>query len=141
MMTKQQVTQKKDFEGLTENKGEYQDALLQKPKRNKGGFGFIGKTIKSVREEKGLRQIDLAELAGITQAQLSGYENCTNLPTPDLLGRIIGALNVDALVFAVKCLEDLKVPDPRNQLRIEEYEPIVNETLAKIAETRRKIHN
>ena len=38
------------------------------------GFKEIGKKIQKAREEKGLTQVDLAQILGITQAALSNYE-------------------------------------------------------------------
>lgn len=125
----------------TDTLGKVEDVEQGKSKKKKGGFGFIGKTIRDIREEKQMSQIDLATEAQITQAQLSNYENNNSLPSAEVLGRIINALEVEAILFAVKALSDFQVTDPRNQLRVDEYEPIIQETLTKINDARKRIHN
>jgi len=51
---------------------------MMQGERSKGGqpMGFkeIGRKIQTAREEKGLTQVDLAQVLGITQAALSNYE-------------------------------------------------------------------
>ena len=48
--------------------------------------------IKNVRKQRGLKQVQLAELTGIDQRQISRWEVGTHRPNIDALVRIAGAL-------------------------------------------------
>lgn len=54
----------------------------------------IGERIQILREEKNLKQKDLAEMAGITEATLSRYENGKREPRGEIVSRLANALNV-----------------------------------------------
>ena len=101
---------------------------------------FIGKSIKAIREEKGLSQSAVATLSGLSQNQMSNYENGVNVPSPENLFRLCGALDVDPLVFALKCLEQTELIDARNALTVSEYEDIAQDAVQRIKEKRKRIH-
>ena len=54
----------------------------------------IGDRIKFLRESLDLRQKDLADKAGITEASLSRYENNLREPKGEIVSRLAKALNV-----------------------------------------------
>lgn len=56
--------------------------------------GRLGEAIATARRSRGLTQPEVAELAGITQAALSRYENDQRTPEPEVLERLAAALGV-----------------------------------------------
>jgi len=52
---------------------------------------MYGAFLQSVRESRGLTQVELAELVGIKQPNLSAYERDRRLPTIETLNRILVA--------------------------------------------------
>lgn len=54
----------------------------------------LGQKILSLREEKGMKQSELAELIGTTEATLSRYENDKRVPKGETVFKIAKALNV-----------------------------------------------
>ena len=48
----------------------------------------MGERIKALREERGLRQIDLANTIGVALTTISGYELNTRTPRIDVLTKI-----------------------------------------------------
>ncbi|WP_448212463.1 helix-turn-helix domain-containing protein [Colwellia sp. MEBiC06753] len=54
----------------------------------------LGEQFKQLRQQQGLSQPQLAELAGIEQSYLSKLENDKSLPSNDIFRRLIAALNV-----------------------------------------------
>lgn len=53
----------------------------------------IGKKILYLREVAGMKQKELADKAGITEATLSRYENDLRQPKSDILSKIASALD------------------------------------------------
>lgn len=53
---------------------------------------MTGSEIRAAREALGLRQLDLARIAGVTRAAVSRWERGADRPSPDSLRRISGAL-------------------------------------------------
>lgn len=60
---------------------------------------LVGEQLRFIREEKGLSQERLAELAGMTHAQISRIETGKDNPTLNTLEKIIGALEISPLEF------------------------------------------
>ena len=54
----------------------------------------IGEKLLILREERNLKQKELAELAGITEATLSRYENGKREPKGEIISRLAKILNV-----------------------------------------------
>ncbi|NRT34001.1 transcriptional regulator with XRE-family HTH domain [Clostridium beijerinckii] len=54
----------------------------------------IGEKIQILREERNLKQKELAELAGITEATLSRYENGKREPKGEIISKLANVLNV-----------------------------------------------
>jgi len=63
-------------------------------KRKKFVDMSAGKRIEKARKGKGLTMQQLAEATGLTQAQISHYENNRNLPNAGALISLAGALKV-----------------------------------------------
>jgi len=54
----------------------------------------IGANIRDIRKQKGLTQIDLANLLNCSQAMITSYENNTKLPSVTTLIKIADVLDV-----------------------------------------------
>lgn len=52
-----------------------------------------------MRQAKGLRSIDLAQMTGLTKGFISKLENGHALPSPDTLRRLAKALNVPSAMI------------------------------------------
>lgn len=56
----------------------------------------IGERIYTLRQELDIKQKELAERVGITEATLSRYENCKRTPSSDIAAKLAQALGVTA---------------------------------------------
>ncbi len=77
----------------------------------------IGHRILRLREEKEMKQKELADLAGITEASLSRYENNKRTPNGEVISRIATALEVttDYLLGMEKppsIFDEIPIPEP-----------------------------
>lgn len=59
----------------------------------------IGEKIKYLRKQKGVTQIELAQLTGIHQVSIAKYEKDKMVPQPEQLQKIIEALNISPMIF------------------------------------------
>ncbi len=82
----------------------------------------IGKAIVAFREKKGLKQVDLAERSGYTQAYISKLETGFTNPRLDVVNKIAQALEVQPLALFIECLEGNEIIDG-NQAKFEELKP------------------
>jgi len=64
--------------------------------QNKKGTDCFGIAVKSARQDKGLTQLQLADLLAITPRYLKAIENSGRRPSYDLLIRIIQELEIPA---------------------------------------------
>lgn len=69
------------------------------------------KTLRQLREKRGLTQDELARLARIDQAQISRLERGFGRPTPEAVLRIAEALNLSSATVS----RSLAVPTPRSR--------------------------
>ncbi|MBE0649654.1 MAG: helix-turn-helix transcriptional regulator [Bacteroidales bacterium] len=76
----------------------------------------IGVTIKSLRKEKGIRQVDFAEKCGISQTYLSQIENDERNPTLDVLERISKVLEIPYPVLSFLSLTIDSVPEEKKEV-------------------------
>ena len=76
----------------------------------------IGATIKRLRKEKGIRQIDFAKQCRISQTYLSQLENDNRNPTVDVLERISKALNIPYPVLSFLSLTEETVPEEKREV-------------------------
>ncbi|WP_282133013.1 helix-turn-helix domain-containing protein [Cellulophaga baltica] len=60
---------------------------------------YFGIKLKELRKERSLTQSQFAEICGLSQAQVTRYENGQNAPTSRILERIATGLNVSIDVF------------------------------------------
>jgi transcriptional regulator with XRE-family HTH domain len=63
--------------------------------KNRDRFITLGITIAAVRKLRGMSQIQLAEKANVTQAQIARVENLTYSPSLDTLTKILNGLELD----------------------------------------------
>lgn len=64
-----------------------------------GTPGFVGSRLREAREARGLTQIALAGLIGVTSMAVSQYENGKSSPSPDVVTRFPGVLNMPMEFF------------------------------------------
>jgi len=82
------------------------------------GTQSLGRAIKAIRSQRGLKQKELAEMVGISQSHLSllenGHPRCK--PTLDELSRIADALNIRSseLLLEAELIAD---PEAHRKLR------------------------
>ena len=55
----------------------------------------LGERIKKVREEKGIKQKDLADKIGISYVMLSQYERGVRTPKYEMIDKIAKSLDID----------------------------------------------
>ena len=60
----------------------------------------FGERLKKAREDKGMRQDELAKAMGLTQASISQFENGQRLPTPANIRKFAQVLGVPEGVLA-----------------------------------------
>ena len=82
----------------------------------------IGKVIKEVRESKGIKQIFIAEKAGISNRYLSAIESGTKKPTSETIKKIAEALGVTEFYIY---LEFVGQNAPENDEKTKELKTIV----------------
>lgn len=57
----------------------------------------IGPALRLLRHQRGLRQFEAAQRAGVTKAMLSAYERRRRLPSLRTLDKLLGALDARLL--------------------------------------------
>lgn len=70
----------------------------------------LGETIRHVRKNQGLRQIDLAQKASVRQPPISDIENGVTTARYDTMLKILAALDMD-LIIAPRCKTEF---DPKD---------------------------
>ena len=84
--------------------------------------------IAQLRKTAGMKQGELARLVGITQVELSNYENCSSMPRIDVVVRIADVLGctVDELVWRPDMtsvrLARMRETERRNDESVKEWE-------------------
>ncbi len=63
---------------------------------------MLGKTIKKIREQKGLKQLDVAFKSGLSSKYLSRVEQDVQIPPIPTLERICKALDVELPVLMIE---------------------------------------
>lgn len=76
----------------------------------------IGATIKRLRKEKGIRQVDFAKQCKISQTYLSQLENDDRNPTIDVLEKISNALGIPYPVLSFLSLTPDAVPEQKREV-------------------------
>lgn len=75
----------------------------------------IGKTIKQLRKERKLNQIELADACGITQTSLSQIESDLTRPTQKNLDSICNALGISESLLYILSIEEEDVPESKKE--------------------------
>ncbi len=76
----------------------------------------IGETIKKIRKEKGITQINFSRKCGISQTYLSQIENNERNPTIDILERISNALEIPYPVLSFLSITEDNVPEEKKEI-------------------------
>jgi transcriptional regulator with XRE-family HTH domain len=76
----------------------------------------IGETIKKIRKEKGITQINFSKKCGISQTYLSQIENNERNPTVDILERISNALEIPYPVLSFLSITEDIVPREKKDI-------------------------
>lgn len=76
----------------------------------------VGATIKKLRKEKGIRQIDFANKCGISQTYLSQIENDNRNPTVDVLEKISKVLGIPYPVVSFLSLTEESVSEDKREV-------------------------
>lgn len=93
-----------------------------------GTFDHLGRALRWLREERGLRQYHVAETATITKAMLSSYETGRQKPSLDTLEKVLEALDsdlheladtLDAFVGKQRLPRDRPAPERRPPVPLE----------------------
>jgi XRE family transcriptional regulator, regulator of sulfur utilization len=91
----------------------------------------LGKALRELRKQKSLSQLELAQIAGITQAAMSGIEN-GNRPSHENLQKLCTALGVPESLVYVMGMEKNDVPDEKKVL-YDSLFPIIQNLILQIA--------
>lgn len=59
----------------------------------------FGEKLKELRLSKGLKQGELASHCGLTQGSISQFEKGLRFPTPEIIGKLVSALDADEKDF------------------------------------------
>lgn len=76
----------------------------------------LGETIKTLRKERGMKQKDLAEKAGISANALLFIEKDRSLPTRETIDSICKALDISVSYLLLSALTDDDVPKEKREL-------------------------
>ena len=89
----------------------------------------IGKTIASVRKEKGLKQYQLARMSGMSKSYLSEIENDYKTPDLNILEKISSALNVPINILIFKATNEEDVHEPEKKRFIKDIKPLMDKII------------
>lgn len=71
-----------------------------------GTPGFVGRRLREAREARGLTQIALSEMLGVSAQAVSQYEAGQSSPRPDVLARLTTVLNLPVAFFLDAVTDD-----------------------------------
>lgn len=110
----------------------------------------VGRALRWMREERQLRQFEVAQAAKITRPMLSAYETGKQSPALATLGRILKALDTDLLELAetVRLLERSSTntqqtrsrPTPADPAETEAFEQIEVAVVEWLRRIRAQVH-
>ena len=75
----------------------------------------IGRAIKELRQERGLKQNEFAERCGLSQSYLSHIEKGTKEPTLNMLKQISSALDIPMPILVFMSMESEDVSESKRQ--------------------------
>lgn len=76
----------------------------------------LGKNLKLIRKKRGLSQIELGKLSGITERTIYNYETGDNYPKPKNLAKLAAALDVSTDFLERGDLENEPVDMPKEKM-------------------------
>lgn len=91
----------------------------------------IGETIKILRKEKNIKQLDLAESSGISQTYLSQIEKGTKTPTIDVLEKISTNLGLPYPVLSFLSLDTNSISAEKKEI-YNRFEPVISGLIKEI---------
>jgi transcriptional regulator with XRE-family HTH domain len=86
----------------------------------------IGMTISNLRRNKGLTQIEFANLIGITQTSLSQIESGKKKPGTSNLKKICDTLGISELHLYLLSFDESDVPESKRELYRQIQAPLKN---------------
>jgi transcriptional regulator with XRE-family HTH domain len=90
----------------------------------------LGKTIKDLRKDKGIKQLQLAESCSITQSYLSNIESNKKEPTLSVLNQICTNLSVPLPIVFFLSMGKEDVAENKREI-FDTLAPLMKETLLK----------
>lgn len=91
----------------------------------------IGETIKLLRKEKNIKQLDLAASCGISQTYLSQIEKGTKVPALDILEKISAALGLPFAVLSFLSLDSNALPENKREV-YDKFQPVISGLIKEI---------
>lgn len=91
----------------------------------------IGETIKLLRKEKNIKQLDLAASCGISQTYLSQIEKGRKVPALDILEKISAALGLPFAVLSFLSLDSNALPENKREV-YGKFQPVISGLIKEI---------
>ena len=91
----------------------------------------IGATIKTLRKEKNIKQIDLAQNCGISQTYLSQIEKGLKIPTIDVLEKISTNLGLPYPVLSFLTLDTSNISEDKKEI-YNKFQPVISGLIKEI---------
>ena len=92
---------------------------------------LFAETIKKLRSERGLSQIQLAKQMYVTQSTVARWENGSRLPDAAMLARLSGVLEVDVGILLTAAAKSNDVP---NIIMVDDNDVVLSDSLAVLEE-------
>ncbi len=92
-------------------------------------FAGFAQRLRELRQKRGLKQTELAEIAGVNNGNLSRYERGSAQPSAEVLSRLADALGVTVAHLIEGGQEELAaaLPDPELRQHLMEIERLPEE--------------
>lgn len=98
----------------------------------------IGKTISVLRKEKKIKQIELAEITGISQTYLSQIEKGVKVPTIEILEKISLALGIPYAILSFLSIDKNDIAEDKKEA-YNRFEPVISSIIKEIFFTKNSI--
>ncbi len=96
----------------------------------------IGSTIRMLRKQKNLSQVEFAKKCDLTQATLSPIENGTSRPKDKSMERICKVLGVPEFMIYILSAKAQDVPEDKRE-EFEKYYPLIKEMMLALIEQKK----
>ncbi len=90
---------------------------------------MFGRQIKSLRMSKGLNQVEIAKIFGVTKQCVSNWENENIMPSVDMLIKIAGFFNVSTDYLLGLSEKHALNTDGLTELQIAHIQTVINDIL------------